>query len=29
LKVICDEYGGISQMPTKEEYEEAVIKRII
>jgi hypothetical protein len=29
LKVICDEYGGISQMPTKEEYEEALTKRII
>jgi hypothetical protein len=29
LKVICDEYGGISQMPTKEEYDEALSKRII
>jgi hypothetical protein len=29
LKVICDEYGGILQMPTKEEYEEALSKRII
>jgi hypothetical protein len=29
LKVICDEYGGISQLPTKEEYEEALTKRII
>jgi hypothetical protein len=29
LQVICDEYGGISEMPTKEDYEEALSKRII